>query len=78
MPDSRKEKVRIIRQEANGTGSREIFVDLKAIDKRQAEDVALLPNDIIEVPVAGGRRVLRSLVGAVVPSVGQLPVQVIR
>jgi polysaccharide export outer membrane protein len=78
MPDSRKEKVRIIRQEANGTGSREIFVDLKAIDKRQAEDVALLPNDIIEVPVAGGKRVLRSLVGAVVPSVGQLPVQVIR
>ena len=78
MPDSKKEKVRIIRQEANGTGSREIFVDMKAIDKRQAEDVALLPNDIIEVPVAGGKRVLRSLVGAVVPSVGQLPVQVIR
>ena len=78
MPDSRKEKVRIIRQEANGTGSREIFVDLRAIDKRQAEDVALLPNDIIDVPVAGGKRILRSLVGAVVPSVGQLPVQVIR
>lgn len=78
MPDSRKEKVRIIRQEAGGAGSREIFVDMKAVDRRQAEDVALLPNDIIDVPVAGGRRVLRSLVGAVVPSVGQLPVQVIR
>ena len=77
MPDSRKEKVRIIRQEQNG-GSREIFVDMKAIDKHQAEDVALLPNDIIDVPVAGGKRILRSLVGAVVPSVGQLPVQVIR
>lgn len=78
MPDSKKEKVRIIRQEAGGAGSREIFVDMKAVDRRQAEDVALLPNDIIDVPVAGGRRVLRSLVGAVVPSVGQLPVQVIR
>ncbi len=40
--------------------------------------MALLPNDIVEVPVAGGRRILRSLVGAFVPSVGQLPVQVIR
>jgi polysaccharide export outer membrane protein len=77
MPDSKKEKVRIVRQESNGA-SREIFVDMKAIDKHQAEDVALLPNDIIDVPVAGGKRVLRSLVGAVVPSVGQLPVQVIR
>lgn len=78
MPDSKKERVRIIRQEADGAGSREIFVDLKAIDKHQAEDVALLPNDIIDVPVAGGKRVLRSLVGAVVPSVGQLPVRVIQ
>ncbi|HEX6183906.1 MAG TPA: SLBB domain-containing protein [Pyrinomonadaceae bacterium] len=78
MPDTKKDRVRIIRQEANGSGSREIFVDLRAIDKRQAEDIALLPNDIIDVPISGGRRVLRSLVGAVVPSVGQLPVQVIR
>ena len=78
MPDTKKEKVRIIRQDAGGQGSREIFVDLKAIDKRQAEDIALLPNDIIDVPIAGGKRILRSLIGAVVPSVGQLPVQVIR
>jgi polysaccharide export outer membrane protein len=78
MPDSKKEKVRIIRQEANGAGSREIFVDLKAIDKHQAEDIALLPNDIIDVPVAGGKRLLRSLMGTIVPSVGNLPVQVIR
>jgi polysaccharide biosynthesis/export protein len=78
MPDSKKEKVRIIRQEAGGAGSREIFVDMRAVDKHQAEDIALLPNDIIDVPVAGGKRIMRSLVGAVVPSVGQLPVQVIR
>jgi polysaccharide export outer membrane protein len=78
MPDTKKEKVRIIRQEANGAGSREMFVDLRAIDKHQAEDIALLPNDIIDVPISGGKRIFRSLVGAVVPSVGQLPVQVIR
>jgi len=77
MPDTKQEKVRIVRQETNG-GSREFFVDLNAIKKHQAEDVALLPNDIVEVPVAGGKRILRSLVGAFVPSVGQLPVQVIR
>ena len=77
MPDTKQEKVRIVRQEANGV-SREFYVDLNAIKKQKAEDVALLPNDIVEVPVAGGKRILRSLVGAFVPSVGQLPVQVIR
>lgn len=78
MPDSKKEKVRVVRQEAGGASSREFFVDLEAIRNHKAEDVAVLPNDIIEVPVAGGKRLLKSLIGVIVPSVGQLPVQVIR
>lgn len=78
MPDSKKEKVRIIRQEAGGASSREFFVDLEAIKNHKAEDIAVVPNDIIEVPVAGGKRLLKSLIGVVVPSIGQLPVQVIR
>jgi polysaccharide export outer membrane protein len=77
MPDSRKEKVRIIRQEPGSQTRTEIIVNLKAIDSRQAPDVALLPNDIINVEVAGGKRLFRSLIGAIVPSVGQLPVRVI-
>jgi polysaccharide export outer membrane protein len=78
MPDTKQDKVRIVRQEASGASSREMFVDLKAIKDRKAEDIALLPNDIIEVPVAGGKRLLRSFFGTIVPSVGNLPVQVIR
>jgi polysaccharide export outer membrane protein len=77
MPDSKKDKVRIIRQEQGGKESHTILVNLNAIDKHQAEDVALLPNDIIEVPTSGSKRLLRSLVGAIVPAVGQLPVRVI-
>jgi polysaccharide export outer membrane protein len=72
MPDTKKDKVRLIRQ------GQTISVDLKAIESMQDPDVALLPNDIVNLDVAGGKRLLRSLVGAVVPSVGQLPVQVIR
>jgi polysaccharide export outer membrane protein len=78
MPDTKKDKVRIIRQGEGAQTRREIIVDLNAIDKRQAEDVALLPNDIINVEASGGRRLLRSLLGTIVPSVGNLPVQVIR
>jgi hypothetical protein len=78
MPDTQSNRVRIVRQPPGGTGKQEIFIDLKAIDKRQAEDVALLANDIVDVPASGGKRLLRSLVGAIVPSVSQLPVRVIR
>jgi polysaccharide biosynthesis/export protein len=75
-PSTKKDKVKIIRQ-LPGSGKQEIHVDLKAIEKNQAEDVALLANDIVDVPISGTKSILRSLVGAVVPSVGQLPVRVI-
>ncbi len=75
-PSTKRDKVKIIRQ-VPGSGKQEINVDLKAIQKNQAEDVTLLANDIIDVPVDGVKSVLRSLMGSVVPSVGQLPVRVI-
>lgn len=78
MPDTKMDKVVIIRPNPQGGESQEIAVNLKAIKEHKAEDVVIRPNDIIEVPVSGGRRLLRSLMGTVVPSVGNLPVQVIR
>jgi polysaccharide export outer membrane protein len=77
LPDTKSDRVRIVRQSAGSTTKTEIFVDLKAIDRRKAEDVLLQAGDIVDVPTSGGKRILRSLVGAVVPSVGQLPVRVI-
>jgi polysaccharide export outer membrane protein len=77
MPDTKKEKVKIIRTNPGGE-SQEIPVDISAIQNHKAEDVVIRPNDIIEVPVAGGKRLLRSILGTIVPSVGNLPVQVIR
>jgi polysaccharide export outer membrane protein len=75
-PSTKKDKVRIIRQRP-GSGKEEIHVDLKAIEKNQAEDVALLANDIVDVPISGTKSFLRSLFATIVPSVGQLPVRVI-
>ena len=75
--DSKKDKVRIVRQEPGTATSREIVVDLTAIEKKRAEDIALMPNDIIDVPTSGSKSFLRSLIGTVAPAVGQLPVRVI-
>jgi polysaccharide export outer membrane protein len=75
--DTRKDKIRVLRQEPGTTIRKEITVDLYAIEKKRSEDLALLPNDIIDVPTSAGKSFLRSLVQGVVPGVGQLPVRVI-
>ena len=76
-PSTKKDKIRILRQLPGSTQKKEIFVDLTAIEKNKAEDVALLPNDVVDVPISGTKSILRSLLGTVVPTISQLPVRVI-
>ena len=75
--DTSKDKIRVLRQEPGTTVRKEIIVDLVAIEKKRSEDLALAPNDIIDVPTSAGKSFLRSLVQGVVPSVSQLPVRVV-
>jgi polysaccharide export outer membrane protein len=75
LPDTKSERVRITRQ-ASGRKT-ELYVDLKAINTHQAEDLALQANDIVDVPTASGRRFLRTLTGAIAPTLGRLPVRVV-
>ena len=75
--DTRKDKIRVLRQEPGTSIRKEITVDLSAIEKKSSEDLALVPNDIIDVPTSAGKSFLRSLVQGVVPGVGQLPVRVV-
>ena len=78
MPDTKSDKVRIVRQLPGSGSKQEIVVDLKAIDKERAPDVLLQANDIVDVPVSGSKRFFRDLVSIVAPTVGSLPVRVIR
>jgi protein involved in polysaccharide export with SLBB domain len=75
--DTKKDKIRVLRQEPGTTVRKEITVDLSAIEKKSSEDLALAPNDIIDVPTSAGKSFFRSLISGVVPSVGQLPVRVV-
>ena len=76
-PSTKRDKVRIIRQRPGSSTKQEIIVDLGAIEKNKAEDVALLANDVVDVPISGTKSILRSLLATVVPTVSQLPVRVI-
>ena len=75
--DTSKDKIRVLRQEPGSTVRKELTVDLSAIEKKSSEDLALLPNDIIDVPTSAGKSFLRGLFQGFVPSVGQLPVRVV-
>jgi polysaccharide biosynthesis/export protein len=75
MPDTASDRVRIVRQASDG--KKEIFINLKAIASRRAEDVALQANDIVDVPTSGGKRFLRALSGIMGSSVARVPVRVI-
>ncbi|HSS19405.1 MAG TPA: polysaccharide biosynthesis/export family protein [Pyrinomonadaceae bacterium] len=75
--DTKKDKVRIVRQQPGATTSQEIVVDLTAIEHKKAEDPSLMPNDIIDVPLSGSKSFLRTMLGTVAPSVAQLPVRIV-
>lgn len=76
-PDARSERVRIVRQ--TPSGKEQIFANLKAIDNRQAEDVALQANDIVDVPssMTGAKKVFSRILSGFFGTVSRLPVQVI-
>lgn len=78
-PDANSEKIRIVRQ-VNGTSAKtEIIANLKAINKRQTEDILLQANDVIDVPGASGaKKFLGDLVKTLVPRLTTYPLQVIR
>lgn len=75
--DTKKDRIRLLRQEPGTATKEEIIVNLSAIEKNRAKDVALLANDIIEVQTSEGKALLRSLIGGAGSSVSQLPIRVI-
>jgi len=77
LQDSKLDKIVIVRQTPGSAVKTEIPVNLKAINKHQATDIALLPGDIVNVPESTGRSVLRNLLGSVGPAAATLPVRVI-
>lgn len=77
LRDSKTDKVHIVRHSTSGAGPSEMYVNLTAIARKKEDDLVLQANDIIEVPESTGKSLIRSLIGAVAPSVAQVPVRVI-
>jgi polysaccharide export outer membrane protein len=77
-PGANSEKISIVRQVPGSSAKTEIIANLKAINKRQTEDVVLQANDVIEVPgTTGAKKFLGDLMRSVVPRMAAYPVRVI-
>jgi polysaccharide biosynthesis/export protein len=78
-PDTAKDKIRIIRQNP-GAADTEILVNLTAIEKKKAEDVVLLSNDIVMVPDSNStaKNILRTMFSTLGVGLGNAPFTVIR
>jgi polysaccharide export outer membrane protein len=72
-PASRRDHVRVVRQVPGSQVKQELFVDLSAVEKRKADDIILIPNDIVDVPTSGTKSFLRTLTSAVAPAMAQIP-----
>jgi polysaccharide export outer membrane protein len=77
LRDSKTDRIHIVRQQPGAAGKTELYVNLTNISRKKEEDLLLQPNDIVEVPESTGKSMIRSLLGAVAPSVAQVPVRVI-
>ncbi len=77
LRDSKTDKIHVVRRAAGASSPSEIYVNLSAIARKKEDDLVLQANDIIEVPESTGKSLIRSLMGAVGPSVAQMPVRVI-
>ena len=77
--EANSEKIRIVRHVSGSPGKTEIVANLKAINKRQSEDILLQANDVIEVPgPQGAKKFLGGLMRTLVPRIATYPLGIIR
>jgi polysaccharide biosynthesis/export protein len=76
LQDTNKQKIRIIRHSADGAKT-EVLVDLNA-KGQQSSELALQPNDIVEVPKLGGAAMaFKGMIRTMVPMMTGLPLRVV-
>jgi polysaccharide export outer membrane protein len=74
--DGTSNDIKIIRETSSGA-KQELLINLKAINKHQAPDIVLVPNDIVQVGTSTTKTVLGILQGAVPSAISQGVVRVI-
>ncbi len=78
LPDAAKGNVRLVRTEPGTNKRQEIIYNINDIQRKKAEDVALMPNDVIDVPSSVLKASARGLLAVGIGMLGYLPYQIIQ
>ncbi len=76
--DGARGKVRLIRSVPGADQPKETIYNIDEIQRRKIEDIALLPNDIVEVPGSTSKLAMRNLLGVSINMLSGLPFFVFR
>ncbi len=78
LPDTRTDRIRVIRKVSGATDKMELVVNLQDIVRKKSTDLLLQPGDIVEVSVSSGKRLIRNIYSAMGPALGNMPFFIIR
>ncbi len=76
--EAARNRVRLIREEPGTKVRKETVYNLDDIHRRKIQDVALLPNDIVEAPSSTTRVATRNMLGVSINMLSALPYFIIR
>lgn len=78
MPDAAKNRIKVVRVEPGTNNRQETFYSIDDIQKKKTEDIALQPNDVVEVPTSVIKNTARSLLSVGIGMVGAAPFWIFR
>jgi protein involved in polysaccharide export with SLBB domain len=76
--DGTRGKIRLIRSVPGADQPKETIYNIDDIQRRKIQDIALQPNDIIEVPGSTAKLAARNLLGVTINMLSGLPFFVLR
>jgi polysaccharide biosynthesis/export protein len=75
--DAARGKVKVVRTEPGTNARTETVYDINEIQKKKAEDIALMPNDVVDVPTSLKSNIGRRALGVGFALAGTLPIYII-
>jgi polysaccharide export outer membrane protein len=78
QPDAARSRVRIIRLDPQTRTQQEIVYNIDEIQRRKAEDVVLLPNDVVHAPSSMPKSMGRGILGVSLNMLSTIPFLIMR
>jgi polysaccharide export outer membrane protein len=75
--DAAKGKVKVVRTESGTNARTEFLFDINDIQKKKADDIALMPNDVVDVPSSVKSNIARRIMGVGFGLAATLPIYII-